>query len=328
MKDARLLPAKIYLRDLIQSINNARFRIDIIALIISFKDIEPLEIALLNAVERGVQVRIALDFFSRTESLHTIFGHFESTRNKHLQIDRSLERLQKAGAEVFWLGTQKQLNPYTARTHCKWSVIDDIVYCGGGVNLYHHGIVSADFMLKWQSADVASHLASRFTTIVSNNNHYVEDSSYVIDSKTTLLHDGGAPRVSLIFDHAVELASHASSIIFVSQYNPSGQLVKFLKKANTRYYFNKPFYGTGKPAGLMMSISQILHRFPNEYRHERYLHAKYIIFTMPDGKRAAITGSHNFSRLGATLGTKEVALMTSDEKIIDQLDAFTKKYVQ
>lgn len=327
MSQAQLMPAKLYLRDLVKTIDEAKQRVDLLALIISFKDIEPLEIALINAAQRGVTVRIALDFYTRAESIDTMFGHFESTRNRRLQIDRSLERLTKAGAQTYWLGTKKGF-PYLGRMHSKWSVVDTTVYCGGGVNLYYRGITNADFMLKWQSDDLADHFVSRFNTIVNNNNHYVEDSSYVIDSKTKLLHDGGAPGTSLIYDHALALAQQARSIVLVSQYNPSGPIVKYLKKANTRYYYNKAFYGTGFPAGLMMTLSQIIHRFHNEYRHERYLHAKYMIFTLANGKRAAILGSHNFSRLGATYGTKECAIETTDERIIDQLDAYTKKYIQ
>ena len=58
-----------------------------------------------------------------------------------------------------------------------------------------------------------------------------------------------------------------------------------------------------------------------------YLHAKFIIFTMKDGSKVAITGSHNFAYTGVLFGTREIALETNDPSIISQLESFYKKYI-
>ena len=52
-----------------------------------------------------------------------------------------------------------------------------------------------------------------------------------------------------------------------------------------------------------------------------------MIFTLEDGSKVAITGSHNFAYTGVLLGTREIALETSDPKIIGQLEKFIDKEV-
>lgn len=58
------------------------------------------------------------------------------------------------------------------------------------------------------------------------------------------------------------------------------------------------------------------------YTGSRYLHAKCMIFDMKDGRRIAITGSHNFSNVGVALGTREIALQTENPEVISQLENF------
>jgi cardiolipin synthase len=63
------------------------------------------------------------------------------------------------------------------------------------------------------------------------------------------------------------------------------------------------------------------------YTRNRYLHAKFMIFTMPDGSKVALTGSHNFVYAGVLLGTREIALETRNPKIIRQLESFFESHV-
>jgi cardiolipin synthase len=70
-----------------------------------------------------------------------------------------------------------------------------------------------------------------------------------------------------------------------------------------------------------------LTRQQTSYRRSAYLHAKCIIFEHEDGTKTAITGSHNFVHGGVLLGTREVALETSDSSIIEQLETFIEKYI-
>jgi cardiolipin synthase len=68
-------------------------------------------------------------------------------------------------------------------------------------------------------------------------------------------------------------------------------------------------------------------RLKTRYTRTRYLHAKFMIFTMADGRKVALTGSHNFSGTGVLLGTREMALQTEDPRIIEQLEEFWKQHV-
>jgi cardiolipin synthase len=63
------------------------------------------------------------------------------------------------------------------------------------------------------------------------------------------------------------------------------------------------------------------------YTRPHYLHAKFMLFDMPGGKRVALSGSHNFVNGGAFLGTREIALQTEDPDIIRQLEEFWQNYV-
>jgi len=67
--------------------------------------------------------------------------------------------------------------------------------------------------------------------------------------------------------------------------------------------------------------------FKTRYKKEPYLHAKFIIFTMEDGSKVAITGSHNFAYTGVLFGTREIALETTDPNVIEQLESFYRQYV-
>ena len=60
------------------------------------------------------------------------------------------------------------------------------------------------------------------------------------------------------------------------------------------------------------------------YKKSRYLHAKFMLFYMPDGRKIALTGSHNLSNAGVMLGTREIALQTESPEVVRQLEAFVK----
>ena len=63
------------------------------------------------------------------------------------------------------------------------------------------------------------------------------------------------------------------------------------------------------------------------YTRQTYLHAKFILFTMPDKSQVAISGSHNFMYGSGAIGTKEVAIETSDPHLIKQLTKFYRQHI-
>jgi len=149
--------------------------------------------------------------------------------------------------------------------------------------------------------------------------------AYELGDSTVLL-DGGIIAHSIIYRRALELAHEATDILFVSQYCPTGKLARTFKKKNVRLYFNHPEQAN-LLNGTMIRISMLQSGLKTLYTRESYLHAKFIIFTMPDGSKVAITGSHNFAYTGVLFGTREIALETADKKIIRQLEQFYEKNI-
>ena len=121
--------------------------------------------------------------------------------------------------------------------------------------------------------------------------------------------------------------AQAENIVLVSQYCPTGKLNRILKRKNAKLYFNN--WRTASPINkLLIKLGTLTSRQQTLYQHPQYLHAKFIVFTMPDGSKIALSGSHNFMRGSGIMGTREIALETSDPAIIKQLEAFRKRYVE
>jgi hypothetical protein len=123
------------------------------------------------------------------------------------------------------------------------------------------------------------------------------------------------------------LAEIAEKVVFVSQYCPTGKLARILKKhGKVKLYYNKPANAPGLNK-FVIAFSAFVSGLKTSYRKKAYVHAKFIIFTMADGSKRAITGSHNFAYTGVLLGTREIALETGDSAIIDQLETFLHEKV-
>lgn len=142
----------------------------------------------------------------------------------------------------------------------------------------------------------------------------------------TILIDGGFFGDSIIYRRACQLASKASNVILVSQYCPTGKLAKLLTKTNCQLYFNPVANAQGVDR-FVIRVGMFLSGHKTLYDKSRYLHAKFMIFDLPDGSRVALTGSHNFVNAGVLFGTREVALQTENPGTIKQLDDFLKRFI-
>ena len=76
-----------------------------------------------------------------------------------------------------------------------------------------------------------------------------------------------------------------------------------------------------------MIIDQKRFGMQSRYWQPRYLHAKFILFEMPDGSKALLSGSNNFSWRGVAYGTKEIALYSTDAMLWQQLHAFLQQHI-
>ncbi len=327
MTKITLLPAKDYVKDLAREIKTAQKRIYITSCALNNEPLtQPVFAAASQAMERGVEVNIAADAFTFSE----FGGYFNPLKrfDARSQAAKKLARsFRKAGADFRWLGGGIKFNPFAGVTHIKWSVVDDTVYCFGGVNLYQEGIENTDYMLKIHDPRLAHELIQEQHEIIeSDMSFHKYDGLHRPLEYGAVSIDSGKRGYSSIYNRACELAAEATSILFVSQYCPTGRLAKILKQKQAKVYFNQPenvhFY-----TKLLIKYSSFRSGLKSLYQRKNYLHAKFILFEMPDGQKIALSGSHNFSYAGVRFGTREVALETTDMQVYQQLEDFLQKNI-
>lgn len=310
-----------YAHALIKAIDGAKTSVTLATMVIDAEDVmKDIFTSLHSAQQRGVQVSLYIDVFTKFqvwEGLNPIKG-----RRTYQRLIRQLDMLEANGTHIYWLGTIGA-NPYKRRFHQKISIIDSAtVFFAGGINLTGRSFTKHhDYMIHAHDKKLALTLATQLERIYDEK--YINDSSYIIDTQNTVLLDGGKPHQSIIYDTAIEYAKKAEEIIYVSQMAPSGRLAEALSAKPVTYYLNTP-YSMSPLGGVAEFINQKRYRFPNAYAGKLYIHAKYMLFTMPRGEKIALSGSHNFSERGVNYGTKEIALLTKDESLWDSLYSYTR----
>lgn len=322
----KLLSPTQYVRDASKTIRSAKRRVYLMSMVIADHEAtNELMVAMKDAAKRGVEVVVAADIFTFGE-VSGGFLPFRYYSHGARSANRMAKELKRAGVKFHWLG-RGRITVYHGRTHSKWCIVDDTLYTFGGVNLYEQGVNNTDYMFKLEDALLADRLIQEQVRVQkAEARSYNYPSVAYEHGDMTVLIDGGIIGQSVIYRRAIELAEKAEHIVFVSQYCPTGRLARTLKRKNTTFYFNRPMQAEGLNR-IVIRIGQLITGLSSVYDRPRYLHAKFIIYTMKDGSRVAITGSHNFAYTGVLLGTREVALETSDEKVIKQLESFIEKEV-
>jgi len=323
MASPKLLQPDEYVSALVSSINRATRRINILSLIISEDDsTRPIIDALCAASRRGITVDIGMDLYFTFKEIGETVSRWSYLRSQVQQMRATKKRLEQAGASVRWLGLFGT-TLFSRRTHLKWSIIDDTVYTFGGVNLYATGIANNDYMFRKKDRALAERLCAEHDLVINTDKAARSYPSHSFESSCgTVLIDGGYMFDSVIYDRAIALSQDAERIIYVSQYCPTGRLGRLLKKKQAELYFNNWRSTKDKLNAALIRLSARLHGVSSIYTDERYLHAKFILFYLPDGKVVALSGSHNFVGIGVTLGTREIALESQDPSVIKQLESF------
>lgn len=316
-----------YVKQATELVKQAQTRIFLISMVIAdHPATHDLMVALEDAARRGVKVAVTADVFTYGE----VSGGFLPIRYYSpdvKDVNHMVKNLKAAGVKFLWLG-RGHVTLLNGRTHSKWCVVDDTCFVFGGVNMYQGGVAeNTDYMFRVTNNRLADRLTyeqDRIAKAERTSTNY-PSVTYELDGSSVLI-DGGIIARSVIYHRATELASEATHIVFVSQYCPTGKLARIFKKKDVKLYFNRPEQATTLNRTLIQ-LSMFTTGLKTLYKKEPYLHAKFIIFTMQDGSKVAITGSHNFAYTGVLLGTREIALETSDPHIITQLETFYKKYV-
>ncbi len=329
MNSPKLLLPLEYRRDAIRAIKSAKKRILLVAMVLTDdSSTDGLIDALNDAGMRGIDVKIAADIFTYGK----YGGHFRPYKffvKQSRATTAMVRRLEKNGVKFTWLG-RFALMPFTGRNHMKCLVVDDTVYSFGGVNIDQESFENNDLMFKCPDVQLANQVYDIIMRIIEadDDNFAYRSNSFSYGKQSTILIDGGLQGDSIIFRRACELAKQASHITYVSQYGPTGKLARILRHKKVAMYFNAPQDAREFNNRFIIRFGLFFHRFPTLYKKHKYLHAKFIIFTMPSGEKVAITGSYNFIWGAVIFGTREIALETTDTKIIKQLEVFLTHHVR
>lgn len=327
MKPKLLLPEE-YIKDAKEKIDKATKRVYFLAMVI-VKDSSssPLIDSFANAATRGVDVNVAADTFTYAE----LAGYFLPMyyRNKKSRATtKMVKSIEKSGVKFDWLGKTKA-TIFSGRTHTKMCVVDDYVYCFGGVNLTHGGIKGNDYMFVQKDKDLADRLVDEYITLrnAEKRSSLYRSHEFKWNGNNVLI-DGGIMGDSIIYKRACELVKKSDEVIFVSQYPPTGRLSSLISKKKNYIYFNPPKNASDSANSLLLKLGQLFAKNQTLYRKNQYLHAKFIIVKNKNGSMRAITGSHNFIFGAVMLGTREIALETSDMTYINQLISFVENNIK
>jgi len=322
----KLVTPNEYVAQAAALVRNAKKRVYLISMVMAdHPNTNELFTELKAAAKRGVEVTVGADIFTFGE-VNGGWLPFRYYSPGTKDTNTMVKVLKKSGVKFHWLG-RSRVTIFNGRTHSKWCVIDDTSFVFGGVNLYDGGIDNVDYMFRVEDAKLADRLVEEQLRIYRSERKSGNYPSIAVEqADKKILIDGGIIGQSIIYRRARELAEEAKHIVFVSQYCPSGKLARILKAKKAKVYYNKATNAQGLNS-FVISLSQFVTGLTTSYRKKRYLHAKFIIFTMPDGTKRAITGSHNFAYTGVLLGTREIALETADPAIIGQLEDFVAKKI-
>jgi len=325
--DMKLVLPPAYVAQASELVRKATKRVFLISMVVAdHPATHELIAAIEEAAMRGVKVTVTADIFTYGE----VSGGFLPIRYYSpgvKDVNTMVKRLRASGVKFLWLG-RARMTLFNGRTHSKWLVVDDTCFVFGGVNMYQGGVAeNTDYMFRIDHdrlADRLAHEQGRIIKAERTSTNY-PSVSHELHGDSVLI-DGGIIAHSVIYRRALELAEEAESILFVSQYCPTGKLSRLLKKKEAALYFNRPEQADFLNK-LLLKIGTISRRHKTLYTRMPYLHAKFIIFTMKDGSKTAISGSHNFAYTGVLFGTREIALETTNPQVIGQLESFYKKYI-
>ena len=325
----KLLIANEYARDLVKAIQAAK--IDIAITSTTFRADDPLSTAIVDALcdagDRGVAVSLCIDTFTYLEPKEFLLRAPKRHPARAVRAIQLQHKLKSHGVMFHWLGRKASSIIY-GRTHSKWAIIDDTVYSFGGVNMDGESFTHTDLVLKFKDAKLAAIMVAEHVRIrrADRGGGAIRSHKFALNDHSTIYFDGGLVGDSIIYRRACQLAREAESILLVSQYSPTGKLARILKHKDSQLYFNH-WRNASWVNRVLIRVGTFTARHDTLYKRSTYLHAKFIIFTMPGGDQIALSGSHNFMFGSGLVGTREIAIETTDKHIIKQLYSFFQQNI-
>lgn len=327
-----VLTSREFFTDLIPQISCAQRKILIQTTNVEMNDYTRLLLGLLSdAAKRGLKVSFIYDVFSEfTSREKPILTNFLQARRKSL-----MEKLKKSGLEEagVWLKrtgreggvfSNLPIGGLKGMDHKKIFIIDDAAYIGG-VNLGDNDFNRIDMMLGIRDPRIVRVLEAIYERNFSADNKN-EDEEHIVSEDHTILVDGGQAGNSIILDSVKrDIDDEQESVVFVSQFHPTGDLQYRLNRAYERGV--KVLFITGKNSfqnKIKNGVSYIATgfqpvRFPT-IRSSSPVHAKVIIF----GESKVYLGSSNFDEFLVRLGTKDISLCSTNPEIVQRARGFVE----
>jgi len=303
----KLIKSADFPHELLGAINSSKKRI-VVSVMAAYCDpaTEVIFDAILRALKRGVKVEIYLDCYCKSLRSEGIVQQLKYGRKNRDYFRRYVA----LGAKIVWLG-RVGLNPFAGRIHQKIYLVDDIAMLGG-INLDFEKPKN-DLMMRINSGRLVKWLTGRLGELATKGE--LTQQRFVVDDETTVLFDSHAN--SPIYDTFCQLATSAKKVRVSSRMCPSGPAMSILAGKNTKYYFNpiKFMFVTTK---LAIWLDLRKYRIKNSYNGDKYLHAKVAMFD----DKAVIVGSNNFNYRGVQWRTTEVAVISSDKKLVSSVSQF------
>jgi phosphatidylserine/phosphatidylglycerophosphate/cardiolipin synthase-like enzyme len=284
--------------------------------------------------QEELDTRLHVDYYSLLVT-NGSFNYFMKVHRRfhdewhHTLLAKKLhfDRLERNGVKILFTnppGILEQIFPFKGRNHMKIIVIDNNAWIGG-INFNDWNFNGNDYMVKLTDPRIVSHIATLFKKIDREEKF----TDYKVDCtpETTLLVDSGKMGKSIILQTALDTIKNAKySVFMTTAFFPDTQMIKVLHEryrnnVDVKVIAPRPRSMTGiymyveKANFEIMKLRKM--EFPTKLLRTHH-HAKLLIVD----RQIAMFGSHNFSGRGVTMGTGEVAIITKNNTLIQNLLTF------
>jgi hypothetical protein len=194
-----------------------------------------------------------------------------------------------------------------------------------------------DYMLRSEDESVADTLHS---LTVSNFRQDRKGGDLVqrLGQEDLMLVDGGFRRNSVITEIAKIMLQRAEpgTVYFMSQYRPRGTMAEALKNSQPVFSAFNAVDEVDGVIGWQQGLYVFDHEKFNAIHPRRMTHSKAIVATLKEdisehgvrflaGQRVALSTSSNMHDWGVWGGTAEIALVTGQENVVNQIDKWAEK---
>lgn len=235
------------------------------------------------------------------------------------------------------------------RSHIKALSVGARILSLGGVNLtnysYEH---SVDAMLDFESEEFTNFLASFISSGGNLRHRDGSGETFQLDEENEVIVDYGKAGKSLIMERVFSDLSddRVRAVTMSSSYAPAGHLNRLLRSAaaashEVKVYTNSPEKFRSPDQSMVEKsmqrddiafelVANLMDRratvpFTDCLPRGVFNHLKVIMLRRADGSKIVYMGSHNYHPISVEFGTAEVALRSTDESLIEQIETFIKE---